>query len=1748
MKKKRWISLILCFVMAFSLTAAPLVPASAKAVEDVQRTEEAQKEQELQTVEEIEAAKASDVEITAADVPCQTVEWGLEEEPKARAASSGDGKTHQMVLVLDVSGSMSGTPMTELKKACNNFVDDILTEDPAAQIAIVTYESNVTVNTFSGSYFTSNRGSLRKAINSLRALGGTAMNAGLAKADEILQGSGSADEKYIIQMADGSPNAGKGYSGAGAKYPSNRYASEVYNTFRGINNDYFIYSLGFFHDLSESGKAFPAQFMNDIQNQAYYEVLDADELYFSFEKIAQNISSDQLTLNKSSLTLSKGDSDTLAVSFTNSYTSDDKTVTWGTSDPSVATVNGSGEVTAVGEGTCTITAEAGGFKIECPVTVTPAVVKLAEMKRIVIYENQNGQDQSESKYVLSSGAVVTYNGTEYKANSLGSVSFPMPDSGEVSVSSAEHVTRVFSVEQLENTDTVYLQRVSDNPTVNAIWVDGEDALVEEHEISLTKDSATSIAVEVDWGNSSYGGISLVQEAQTTAFSGSALSLVLKNQYDVSKDLYVLVTDAAGHSVKQKINFAVTDIDALDGASLSFGDKISLSLPKDWPWIGGQDISLNLDTLEAIPLEVSVDNGKIIWTVGIDVAKYTKTNKKVTNHNTKNSLTAIKRERKTAFDMIKEGVKDFKDKKDYKEGVNAVKNIKSKYKTAMNFRKGKYVIDMDFTVLGYGEGYIDTNGQYQWLEGGVILNPSGSVSWDGQFAIGPVPMYWEAAISAEIAAKLALLQSKAGKDFIPEGELGLTVKVNAGAGVGVNSVATVGGGATVRLAPSATFYFDKKNYYKAEAGISIYLKAKLGILEWRYDTPEKKATIDNSAKSARAAASGDGAQDGPTESIYNTDEYTVQDLSYLLKTAKSRSMGNEEILYGTMDTEHYASIARIFHANSYEETNPQIVSLEGNTRLAVWVDCETADINDIQLYYSYYDGAAWTQPAVISEDGTADFSPSVCVSNKKAYIVWQNAEAAFDAADQNLNAAKIAKNMGICAAEFKPASQTFTVKALTQPDNVLDMQPAISASGNTVTVAWVQNTDNEWFGAGNNNNILTSSFDGSAWSDAAPAAEKLTPVTSLAVDCQGEKRNIAYTTDTDGDLNTTEDHELYVNGKKVTENDAAEGSVTFVNHVLYWLSGAALMQTDDMNDFAAKQVLSDHVGIISGKYQIAEDGENKAVLYTVPENAGSEIYGAFWDADRGSWGEPIRLTDCGSNITLFGGVWTNDVLQLLCNSVSVNASETGEITEETYGEANLILLDYSKPVSMDIVDCVYNDAEIIVDSALPIYLTVKNSGMRTVNGVRVQIADETGAVMEEVDFNQTILSGETAELEMNYQVKKSDIGKTYTVSCTPLKTKAYRNGENGTIDFSYEAINLSSLSWGFSDSEHALIYGYAENLGYHDLKDVRVDLYKNSADGTQQESMTLGLVASMSSSNIKFSIPFEEGTLYYVSLSAKLEDGTELLDSDYIYLKESKSVSGRVLQGLSVSNVKNSYKQGEALDLRGLLVTAKYNDGTTSDVSKDVSVDLSKVNMNVPGTYQIVISYPDGGGFKETFEITVTGDNKTQANPNGGDANNGAVNAAANFRLNAKTRTAAYTNAANQTAAAVKIPSSITVWGITYTVTSIASGAFQNNTVLKKVELPASLTSIGAKAFYGCKKLTKITIPAKVKSIGKAAFQNCKKLKSITIKTQKLKAKTVGAKAFQKIYAKAVFKLPKKQKALYKKILLKKGATRKMKFK
>lgn len=200
-------------------------------------------------------------------------EWGpyevnYEEIPETPTQSDSSGE-RDIVLCLDMSGSMDGDKLQQTKESSIKFVNTVLQQD--ASIAIVTYDSSARVL----SNFSRNAGDLISRINEISVGGSTDIEDGLVKSCDLLNYS-NAKKKIIVLMSDGEPNEGK----VGEELIS--YADSI------KREGTYIYTLGFFGGYS--GQSAAQNLMERIASEGcHYEVSDADSLVFFFGDIADTI-------------------------------------------------------------------------------------------------------------------------------------------------------------------------------------------------------------------------------------------------------------------------------------------------------------------------------------------------------------------------------------------------------------------------------------------------------------------------------------------------------------------------------------------------------------------------------------------------------------------------------------------------------------------------------------------------------------------------------------------------------------------------------------------------------------------------------------------------------------------------------------------------------------------------------------------------------------------------------------------------------------------------------------------------------------------------------------------------------------------------------------------------------------------------------------------------------------------------------------------------------------------------------------------------------------------------------------------------------------------------------------------------------------------------------------------------------------------------------------------------------------------
>ena len=157
-----------------------------------------------------------------------------------------------IVLVLDTSGSMSGTKMTNLKNAANNFINATaennrgLEQDQQTRLAIVRFASGANTEQQLNYVTDQNAQQYRNTIDGFRANGATYAEEGLQHAQNVLDSNGRDNvQQIVIFFTDGEPNHSNGFD--------NVVAADAVNTAHGMKQSgTIIYAIGVMNGANAS--------------------------------------------------------------------------------------------------------------------------------------------------------------------------------------------------------------------------------------------------------------------------------------------------------------------------------------------------------------------------------------------------------------------------------------------------------------------------------------------------------------------------------------------------------------------------------------------------------------------------------------------------------------------------------------------------------------------------------------------------------------------------------------------------------------------------------------------------------------------------------------------------------------------------------------------------------------------------------------------------------------------------------------------------------------------------------------------------------------------------------------------------------------------------------------------------------------------------------------------------------------------------------------------------------------------------------------------------------------------------------------------------------------------------------------------------------------------------------------------------------------------------------------------------------
>lgn len=321
-----------------------------------------------------------------------------------------------------------------------------------------------------------------------------------------------------------------------------------------------------------------------------------------------------ISLNNTTLKLEKGQTDTLKVTYSPSNTTDNKDITWTSSDETIATVK-NGVVTAVSDGTATITAAVGKKSASCKIKVyTPVplesitlseenlnwdITRQGDIRLIVNYAPTNTTADKQVTWASSDEDIVhiTTSG-QYKETAL--ITGRKPGAVTITAKVGDKVATCI-INFTASLDHWYLStnelemNVGDKEQINTIFVP-----------DYTTDSK-----ETTWSSSDQS-IATVENGLVTAVSEGTATITATNANGSTNtcNIYVSIPRIPAESLSIDKEYAIINVEQQETLTASYGpDNTTDTLS----WISSDESIATVE--DGIVTAVSSGNCTITATIG-----------------------------------------------------------------------------------------------------------------------------------------------------------------------------------------------------------------------------------------------------------------------------------------------------------------------------------------------------------------------------------------------------------------------------------------------------------------------------------------------------------------------------------------------------------------------------------------------------------------------------------------------------------------------------------------------------------------------------------------------------------------------------------------------------------------------------------------------------------------------------------------------------------------------------------------------------------------------------------------------------------------------------------------------------------------------------------------------------------------------------------------------------------------------------
>lgn len=839
----------------------------------------------------------------------------------------------------------------------------------------------------------------------------------------------------------------------------------------------------------------------------------------------------------------------------------------------------------------------------------------------------------------------------------------------------------------------------------------------------------------------------------------------------------------------------------------------------------------------------------------------------------------------------------------------IKKIRNQAKTTKGLLNKKVLgageVDMDIDFGVYAEGYIKDDNIN--LNGDIYLDGETSYTYE-KYSIfptnlGPLPTFIELKGKAgvELKKKAALNFYKGTKDlYIEGGIIKSNIGITASPGVGINGL--LSGAISGELNLEHNYEMDSKY-------TNLLLDADLG---------------------GKLCGGGTCASLNFAESSY------VLYQSYIKQKSLEASMlENNKLLSNSKAANKMYNIDWNVNFNA----QPQVINFKNRYYSFYIKDILDRDNQDASaLVYSISDdGENWSDPIILSDDGTLDESFSILESDDNIKVVWTNGVKNLNNIGDNEH-----NKIEVRYAEFDTEKSILKNEKVISETNRYKYKPKIISKDNQIFITWIENVSNSVDEINSNNDVMF--YDGNNLRTLVTINNSIHnyDIGLLKDDfvC-AVSENIISEENIKNRLTLIDEQGLQrkVDLKKDVVLNPQFGKLSGMNSLI-WYSLGNYSYINDLNDIP-KTLLDSDTDLASGYFKLESNSEISKIIML---NRDDNTYFRF-DAiriDENGVSNIYELFKTNSNYTVTGfDCYVEDKDQM-----KFYYSEA----YKDLNSAQLKYADYKDEKSAEIINVEYDDSQVIPNGKMDFIVTIRNTSPFDITSFNLQIENNN------YTFDNVLLkSGSETKIEVkDYSVPEI---KNYTKELKFNVKLDSKTSENYYIEIGYDDYSLDYEKVTIGDRRYLLIYldskydlNYTGTLNIYDSADYENVIYSRKYKSLKSDE-TISLMIDLEelpngdklnelfikmipnhfsdldvSNNESYVVLTEDGQLYNKLNLGDVDGNNKINALDALLIV--KFASGNIIESFIEQNA-DVNKDGKINSLDALIVL-KYSSGQITE--------------------------------------------------------------------------------------------------------------------------------------------------------------------------------------------------------------------------